>query len=90
VKDEVALCRNVFFFGIHFLSIEIVLVRGLLSCQDSMVSKGTMLQVGRPRNYGLCPSRANKFLSSSNHPDQLWSTPSVLLSRYQGFFPRVK
>jgi hypothetical protein len=84
MNGEAAVCRSVLFLGIRFLSIEIVLVLGLRSCQDGM------LQTGRPRSYGLCPNRAKKFFLSSVHPDHLWSTPIVLLITYQGLFLTVK
>ena len=50
MRDEDAVCRHVFYLGIYFLNILIVLILGLLNCQVGMVSKVTVLQIGRPRN----------------------------------------
>jgi hypothetical protein len=36
------------------------------------------------------PGTVNRFFSSPDHPDQLFSSLSLLLKRYRGFFARVE
>jgi len=33
------------------------------------------------------PSKANTFISSLKHPQQLWGSPSLLFKEYQGLLP---
>jgi hypothetical protein len=56
--------------------------------RDSSVSIVTRLQDGRLENRGLIPGRGKRFLPSPQHPERLWSPPSLLANAYRRLFPQ--
>jgi hypothetical protein len=58
-------------------------LNGLIGSRNNTVDIGMGYGLGI---QGRIPGRAKKFFSYSQHPDLLWSLPSLLYDGYRGSF----
>jgi hypothetical protein len=58
---------------------------------DTKINIVTKLHTGCLRNCDSIPGGGKRFISSCQHPDQLWVPPSLPFKKHWGVsFPRVK
>jgi hypothetical protein len=41
-------------------------------------------------DWGSIPGRGKRFFATAQHPDRLWSKPSLISNEYRDIFFRVK